>query len=221
MIRPSLLRLYELVRKRELEDIWLVRLLWSRYEASALRRWERMGRPLPPPAAYKRRLVAQYAQRFETKVLIETGTFFGDMLAANEGVFEKLISIELDDTLHRRAQRRFAQRPHITLLNGDSGLLLEPILESISEPCLLWLDAHYSGGVTARGATDTPIVAELQCILRNSIQSHVVLIDDARAFNGTNGYPTVRDIGEIAKGIRSNLSCEVAEDIIRLTPAES
>ena len=54
---------------------------------------------------------------------------------------------------------------HVYILQGDSTHVLSAILGKISQPCLFWLDAHCSGGQTARGELETPIMWELSCIL--------------------------------------------------------
>jgi hypothetical protein len=49
----------------------------------------------------------------------------------------------------------------------------------------LWLDGHYSSGITFKGPQDTPIHKELDSISRNLDQFRkvCVLIDDIRCFN--------------------------------------
>lgn len=75
------------------------------------------------------------------------------------------------------------------------------IVEKIHEPCLFWLDGHYSSGVTARGEKDCPIFEELNAIFSiNTGLNHIILIDDARLFTGKGGYP---EVGELTDFIRS------------------
>lgn len=64
---------------------------------------------------------------------------------------------------------------------------------------------------------ETPISAELHAILTSPIKSHVILIDDARCFNGSADYPF---IDELLKTVHehSDYRVEVSADIIRLTP---
>ena len=89
----------------------------------------------------------------------------------------------------------------------------------INKPTLFWLDAHYSGGETAQGPEDSPIMKELDFIL-NHRSDHCILIDDARCFNGKAGYPR---IGELKKMLAKrnkkdggSLFLEVKNDIIRI-----
>jgi hypothetical protein len=81
---------------------------------------------------------------------------------------------------------------------------------------LFWLDGHYSGGITAKGPLDTPIVKELDSILNHSVTGHVILIDDARCFVGENDYPTIDELREILHTERPRWVFEVKDDIIRI-----
>jgi len=83
---------------------------------------------------------------------------------------------------------------------------------------LFWLDAHYSRGITARGNRDTPIWQELQTILSHPVKRHVVLIDDARCFNGTNDYPTIEEIRDLLVKRAPHYSIETKKDIVRIFP---
>jgi hypothetical protein len=66
-------------------------------------------------------------------------------------------------------------------------------MNELNEPAIFWLDGHYSGGFTAMGEKETPVYEELKIIFSNK-QDHVILIDDARLFNGNDGYPTFDDL---------------------------
>src|SRR5829696_283483 len=134
-------------------------------DLEARRTWEKQGRPSPPPHIVKEDLIRDYAGTFNTNVLIETGTYLGDMVYAMRKLFSRIISFELDKILAEQAQKRFAGEPHITIVQGDSGRLLGDHIKTINEPCLFWLDGHYSGGITAKGTLITPIKNELTHIL--------------------------------------------------------
>ena len=90
------------------------------------------------------------------------------------------------------------------------------MLAQIDEPCLFWLDGHYSAGITARGDKDTSVLDELRCILDHRVSNHVILIDDARKFNGQNDYPTLDFVRELVTSKLSSYAFEVADDIIRI-----
>jgi len=170
------------------------------------------------PHAVKRRAVRQYAKEYGARTLVETGTYMGDMLAAMARSFDELHSIELSDLYYGKAQARFAGKPHVHLHKGDSAEELQKIVAGLRGRALFWLDAHYSGGATARAALETPIVHELREIFRANDPRHVILVDDARCFDGTCDYPTMDEVRELVRSLAPGYSVDVREDIIRITP---
>lgn len=180
-------------------------------------KWRLSGRPLPPPALLKQKLVKQYGRTYSLRTLIETGTAKGRMVRACQNHFQRIISIELDPRLHQQAEIQFAGQPHITLFQGDSGEILTDVLAALSEPALFWLDAHMMiGGF--RPPQITPIMQELHHILAHPITSHVILIDDARLFNEKSDYPTILQVKSLIKNQYPNHTFTVEDDVIRICP---
>jgi hypothetical protein len=174
------------------------------------------GRLGGTPHILKRRLIGSRAKEYKTTVFVETGTLFGDMTHAQRKRFHRLYSIELDEYLHRRALKRFRNSGHIKLIQGDSGEAIKDVLEEITKPSLFWLDAHYSEGITAQGDENTPIFKEIKCILNHDVKNHIILIDDARDFNGVNGYPTLEQLNRFVKQTDSACEMSVEMDIINI-----
>lgn len=183
-----------------------------------LKKWNDAGRPLPGPHAVKARVVREYAERFSPRIMIETGTYHGQMPWAMRRLFDEIHTIELDDRLYKKNIEQFKDFDHIHVHHGDSGTVLGNLLQRINQPCLFWLDGHYSGPGTAKGVAETPIVLELQHVFKHPLKSHVILIDDAREFNGTHDYPTLDELKQWITQQQPHLDFEVATDIIRLTP---
>jgi hypothetical protein len=181
--------------------------------------WRLTGRPIPPPPTVKASIVKDYQRRFGLRVFVETGTFAGGMIDAVKDRFEHITSIELDPGWHARAVQRFQASPHITLLQGDSGERLQQVLDGLTEPALFWLDAHYSGPITARGVVDSPIARELAAIRAHPVAGHVVLIDDMRDFTGRDGYPTVDELVRWIREVDPAAVVDVRDDILRWHPA--
>ena len=177
--------------------------------------WRLTGRHVPPPPTVKASIVKDYQRRFGPRVFVETGTFAGGMIDAVRDRFERIASIELDPAWHARAVQRFGAHANITLLQGDSGARLQDVLDTLTEPALFWLDAHYSGPVTARGFVDSPIVRELAAIRAHPVAGHVVLIDDMRDFRGRDGYPTVDELVRWIRDADPAGVVEVGDDILR------
>ncbi len=187
-------------------------------ENRSVESWKQDGEPAPPPHAIKERIVATYGSQFGTKTLIETGTYLGDMLYAVRRQFTRLVSIELSSELCRKARERFQRFPRIEIVQGDSAEVLPKILDGIAEPCLFWLDGHYSGGFTAKASLDTPILKELETIFEHPVKDHVILIDDARLFNGTEDYPAIGDVRQLVERKRPDYEFSVSHDVIRIHP---
>ncbi|MDR5002190.1 MULTISPECIES: FkbM family methyltransferase [Brevibacillus] len=177
-----------------------------------------------PPYEVKTTAVAQYGKKHQINTLIETGTYRGYMVDTQKAVFQRIYSIELDLALYTAAKTHFAADAHVSILHGDSGTVLPQLLASIDEPCLFWLDGHYIPLSTesAKGNLDTPILAELAAILSHPVPNHVILIDDARCFIGSNpllkDYPTIAELKQYVATLRPDLHFEVKDDIIRIHP---
>jgi hypothetical protein len=195
---------------------WVVR----RKQIADLAEWQRKGRPIPLPHMAKQRILREYAQRYGLRVLVETGTYFGDMVEAMKANFDRIYSVELSRDLHEKAMIRFKGIHNIELIHGDSSIELERIMAKINQPTLFWLDGHWSGGVTARGAKDTPVHDELRHILNAADRGHVIIIDDARCFGTDPGYRSIEELSEFIKSKRSNLDITVQDDSIRITPKQ-
>jgi hypothetical protein len=187
----------------------------------ALRRevsdWEARGKAPPAPSLLKQKMVHDYAQRYGLATLVETGTYLGAMVEACKDFFTTIYSIELQADYFLRAHRRFSRFPHVHIVRGDSAVRLPGVLEELKERSLFWLDAHYSGGLTARTAgKETPVIEELHAIFSHPVRGHVILIDDARCFDGTHDYPTLEEVERLAAA-RAYAMC-VQDDVIRLVP---
>ena len=173
-------------------------------------------RESPPPV--KRMIIYSYLKQFHLSHFIETGTYLGDTLA--DIAHDKSVactSIELSNEYFHKAFQRFRGYPNVMLKWGDSAAVLPECVQSLKSPALFWLDGHYSGGNTASGKSDTPVSDELRAILDSPIKTHVILIDDARCFDGTHAYPY---LDALLQTIRQsdNYNVEISADIIRLTP---
>jgi len=181
--------------------------------------WKLAGRPVPPPHVVKQKILKEYAKKYKLNAFVETGTFMGEMIDAVLPIFSKIISVEVDLALAERAQKKFSEYQHVTIIQGDSGSVLPSIVAGIKGPCLFWLDAHYSGGVTGKSNVETPIVQELNMLLNNSASNHVILIDDAREFTGDNNYPTLNEVRKLVKSRCPEWIVQVQDDIIRIHQA--
>ncbi len=193
-----------------------IRRVYGSYKsAQIIRSWENEGRPVPPPDRYKQLTVTNYSREHHCDTLVETGTYFGAMVYAQIPNFKRIYSIELNKDFWAAQRDRFKNNPNISILQGDSGKVLLDIVPKLDKVTIFWLDAHYSGGSTAKGDTECPIYEELDAIF-TSPHNHVLLIDDARCFNGTSDYPTIEDLSRYVISKKPKSKIEVKNDIIRI-----
>lgn len=179
--------------------------------------WKLRGEPIRSPHLLKQRTVRDYAQRYGLRVLVETGTYYGEMVAAMKNRFAEIYSVEFDSALARRAAKKFSRWPHVHILEGDSQIKVPELLKSLKEPALFWLDAGYYGWAGLQGDKQR-LTSELEAVLSHTIQQHVILMDDARGLNGQNGAPTVPQLKQRIESEFPVRSVEVQYDILRITP---
>lgn len=180
-----------------------------------------------PKYSEKRAIILDYKSRYKCNTMVETGTYLGDTVEVMRTHFKNVFSIELSVELAQRAQKRFAKQDNVTIVQGDSGKMLKEIYPTLEQPVLFWLDGHYSGVTsvdgqdmaTGKGELDTPIVQELEGLLKDGIKNNVILIDDARLFVGKDGYPAYNELVEIVGklGIKPS-QVSKKRDIIRIVP---
>ena len=174
----------------------------------------------PPPHAIKARAVISYARRHNVRILVETGTLLGEMARKCNKHFKQIWTIELSETLAAEATRRLAMRGNVRVMCGESSGLLPQILAAIREPVVFWLDAHYSGGITAKGATECPLERELHIIAEHPCHDHIILIDDVRLM-GSGDYPSLERVCELVRLINPRYRIEVRDDMLRCEPPEN
>lgn len=116
---------------------------------------------------------------------VETGVWRGDsiQLALDAG-FSKILGIDVDPASVDFCRDRFdfKNRIHgdrIDLRCGDSAQHLGWLLESVTEPATILLDAHWQllEG-TERGKHPFPLLEEIAQIACHPIKTHTIIVDD-------------------------------------------
>ncbi len=179
--------------------------------------WRLRGRPARSPHLLKQRTVLEYARRFDLHILVETGTYYGEMVSAVKGHFDYVYSIESDAQLAQRAVRKFARDANVWILEGDSRQLLPETLKPVAQPALFWLDAGYYGWAGLEGDKER-LSEEIEAILRHPVEGHVILVDDARWLDGRSGPLTIDGLKSRIASAYPRRRVEVLYDILRITP---
>jgi hypothetical protein len=181
--------------------------------------WLKRGREGAPPHSIKVRNLISVADLFGLEVMVETGTFKGQMIDAGLDRFRRIYSIEIYKPLADRARKRFAKKPHITIINDDSTKALPALIASINEPVLFWLDGHLSGGGTSQGDEEFPALKEIKLILeRKEKYADAIIVDDVRYMDGVNGRPQLESfVSTIRQGF--GIEPRIADDALFVLPA--
>ena len=98
----------------------------------------------------------------KTKHYIETGAYLGDGIRCVLNKYENIHSIELSEKWYSYNVEQFKNEQTVKMYLGDSKKILPELLDKINEPLTIYLDAHYSGGTTAFGEEETPLLFELE-----------------------------------------------------------
>jgi hypothetical protein len=178
--------------------------------------WILRGCPARSPHLLKQKVVREYGGKFALRTLVETGTYYGEMVAAVKKHFDRVYSIEFVPELAERAQRKFASDPRVRISCGDSRVVIPQVLAQLTAPALFWLDAGYYGWVGQR-TDDQRLSAELEMILSHPFP-HIILLDDARGLTGKDGIPSVDEVKAFVESTFPGRAVQVEYDIMRITP---
>lgn len=180
--------------------------------------WKLRPHPVRSPHLLKQHTVLDYARKFGLRTLVETGTYYGEMVAAVKDRFDRVYSIEYDPALARQATRRFERDPRVQILEGDSAIVLPELLKSLAAPALFWLDAGYWGWDQLKRDPGR-LSTEVEAILGHPVRGHVILMDDARMLNGQNGALTFAEFQSRVASRFPDRAVELRHDIVRIVPA--
>lgn len=159
-----------------------------RDEAAARLHWTRHGcgegrRHAAHSHTSERRALHRYGgRRGGARVLVESGTRRGDGVAdALACGYARVVSLEIDAAHHLHCLRRFRNDARVELVLGSSATGLAPVLATLNEPAVFWLDAHYSSPIAGVDSEcPCPLRRELAQIAAHPVKTHTLLIDDRR-----------------------------------------
>jgi len=159
------------------------------------------------------------------KDFFETGTYLAGTALWAARHFDRVISIEADRQLYAAARKRLASYANVDLKLGRSQDVLAALVPKLSQPALMWLDAHWcAGDVAAAGENqECPVLDEIATIDAGIIQ-HLILIDDARYFFNPPPPPHKREHWPSAVAVIEQLRAKydgyicVTDDVIIRLP---
>ncbi len=127
------------------------------------------------------------------KVFVETGTFKGETAAMAVVYFPTVHTIELSPELHAAARARYVGS-RIAFHSGDTRVVLPRLAETITEPAVFYLDAHWwHAKDVAGGEAPFPLWDELEILAKRHYQD-VIVVDDVRTFGKTEPVEDWKDV---------------------------
>ena len=158
--------------------------------------------PVPdaPTDAAKREHLLSLFRRRNHRLLIESGTYLGGTVEFFLPHAERIISIEVEPGLHEAARERFAGQASVELLLGDALDILPALVAGAALPPLVWLDGHFSGGVTGCGAEVEPAPTILERLATLHVPAGTsIVIDDLRLFGRDDTFPGLDELIAMAR----------------------
>jgi hypothetical protein len=143
-----------------------------------------------PHSVSKLRNINALRKKTGARVMIETGTYLGVTAMRCSRFFERVYTIELDQALAKKASDWLRSRGNVEVIQGDALQMLPQVLaRSDVSDVLIFLDGHFSGGVTAHGDHAEPAVLEVEALVPFKEKIRGVIVDDWRCFGWDAGWP--------------------------------
>ena len=125
-------------------------------------------------------------------------------------MFDNVKTIELDEKLFSEASEFLKPHSNVEAIQGDGLVEIARIFEGAEiNNAVVFLDGHFSGGVTAMGDLAEPAVEELAVLSKHRERIAGIVIDDFREFGLQNGWPMKWEIIRSAEELFGNHGYEV------------
>jgi hypothetical protein len=163
------------------------------------------------------RAIKSLAGQVNANTMIETGTYLGVTTKRCAPHFQKVYTIELDPQLADQAREFLRAQKNVEVLQGDAVKVLNQILETNVGDTLVFLDGHFSGGVTACGDLPEPAIEELEILSKHKDKIAGIIIDDFRLFGIEPGFPSKSALFQAIENLFPGFNLSVALDQILIS----
>lgn len=158
------------------------------------------ARTWPPPDELKRDHLAWLFETRGHSVLVESGTYLGGTVDYFHDRAARIVSIEIEPGLHAAAEARFASSAHVEILLGDAARHVPRVVAALDEPPLVFLDGHFSHGITGRGDEVEPAATILDDLAALPLKAGTtIVVDDLRLFGCDPDFPSLDSLLEAAR----------------------
>lgn len=171
-----------------------------------------------PHSYTKFRQIKSLKQRTKSSVFIETGTYLGVTTHRCSSIFNHIYTIELDQNLATQATNYLSSKKNVEVIQGDALEVLPNLLnrEEVNH-ALVFLDGHFSGGVTACGTEPEPAIEELKILAKHKSKIKCIVIDDFRSFGNDSGFPKKSNLFKAIEDFFAEFEITVHLDQIIIT----
>lgn len=154
------------------------------------------GRVAAPADRAKRRFLLRLFKQRRHTLLVESGTFLGGTIDYFLPHARRIISVEIEPELHQAARTRFASSPSVELLLGDAMEVIPRVLAEVTDPPLVYLDGHFTGGVNEQpGQFIEPAPGILRKLGEVGLPpGTTIVVDDLRLFGRGDGFPALDEL---------------------------
>jgi Ribosomal RNA adenine dimethylase len=170
-----------------------------------------------PHSYTKFRAIASTKEKVNAKNFIETGTYLGVTTRRCAPHFDRVYTIELDSELAKKASEFLRPKQNVKVLQGDALDILPTILSQDIDDILVFLDGHFSGGVTACGDMPEPAIEEIKILSQSKSKLAGIIIDDFRLFGTEPGFPSKSSLFKAIEEYLPEFAVTVSLDQVIIT----
>jgi hypothetical protein len=154
-----------------------------------------------PADRAKRRFLLRLFKERGHELFVESGTFLGGTVEYFLPHARRIISVEIEPHLYESAQHRFNASSSVELVLGDALDEIPRVLGGVTEPPLVYLDGHFTGGVnTEPGRFVEPAPGILEKLGALGLPPGIsIVVDDLRLFGRGDGFPGLDDLTSAAR----------------------
>jgi hypothetical protein len=135
-------------------------------------------------------LIKSIQKRKGLTCFIETGTYLGVTTKRCAQIFDQVYTVELSEELAEKAANFLARDRHVKVICADALEALPKVLEDEAvKNAFVFLDGHFSGGVTESTDVPEPAIEELKVLAKHKDKIGAIMIDDFRSFGKEPGFP--------------------------------